>query len=214
VTLKDKAEKLASYIQSLPGFAMLPDIKYSHIGAIAVDALLQAGANYDAVKERVDKMLSIPQAKTTTGFVAFINELENRGESLNSYLSWDGRKPRWIRQFAIFLYQEGIETNLDLKRWLEIRENLPRLSEKHGFGNKTVDYLKKLAGISNIAIDRYWYDCLDKAGIPYIDYQDAKAIADEAADIMGVDKSVLDTSLWNWWRKNSPGSSCAQGLCS
>src|SRR3972149_4225548 len=202
MTLRDKAQKLASYIQSLPDFVMVPDITYSHIGAIIVEALLQAGSNYDGVKERVDKMLAIPQAKTTTGFIAFINELEQRGESLNSLLFWDGKKPRWIRKFAIFLYRERIETNLDLKRWLENPQNPPRLFENDGFGDKTVDYLKKLAGIPNIAIDRYWYDCLDKAGIPYTDYQDAKAIADEAADIMGVDKSVLDTSLWNWWRKN------------
>ena len=204
-----KAQKLAAYMQSLPGFVFLPVVRHSHMGGIIVDALLQAGVNFDAVKDRVEDIRQIPQAETTTGFLAFIGELESRGESLNSFLRWEGRKPRWVKEFVIFLYREGVETDSDLREWFEKPQNLPRLFKLNGFGNKTVDYLKGLVGISSIAVDRHWYACLDEADVSYADYEEARAIAEGAAGILGVDKSVLDTSLWAWWRKNRRGSWCS-----
>lgn len=201
-----KSQKLAAYIQGLPGFIVKPVARRCHMGAICVNALLQAGANYDAVKERVKDIRKIPQAKTTTGFLAFISELDGRGESMNSFLWWDGRKARWVEQFAIFLYREGVETVSDLTAWLQKPQNPPRLFELDGFGNKTVDYLMGLAGISSMAVDRHWCGCLDEADVPYTDYHEARAIVEGAATIMGIDRSVLDTSIWSWWRKNRRGS--------
>jgi hypothetical protein len=42
---------------------------------------------------------------------------------------------------------------------------------------------------------------LELAGISFESYQEAKQIADIAAEIMGVDKSSLDTSVWRYFRK-------------
>ena len=209
MSLANRSQTLAAFIQGLPGFIVKPVVIRCHMGAICVDALLQAGVNFDGVNNRVDLMLKTPQAETTTGLLAFISELEGRSESLNSFLLWDGRKPQWVREFVIFLYRESVETVSDLKAWLEKPENPPRLFGLKGFGNKTVDYLKGLAGISSIAIDRHWYGCLDEAKVPYTDYVEARAIAEGAARIMGVERSDLDASLWAWWRRNRRGSSCS-----
>jgi len=174
------------------------------MGAIIVDAMLQAGANYDGVKERVNRVLNYPDARTTSGFLKLLARVP-----VHSLLQWEGKKPKRVLDVAGFLKAEKIESKSDLREWLEVPSNVQRLYAVSGVGNKTVDYLKKLAGIPNTAMDRHWYACLESAGIPYESYTEAKQIADYAAEQMGVDKSLLDTSVWRYFRKKNRGYSCS-----
>jgi hypothetical protein len=56
VDTKEKGGTLANYLRGLPDFRLVPASNYDHMGAIIVDAMLQAGANYDGVRERVKAM--------------------------------------------------------------------------------------------------------------------------------------------------------------
>lgn len=201
---REKAKRLADYLRGLNDFEIVREEYCDHIGAILVDAILQAGANYDAVKERVDKIKNFSAARTTSGFIALAKR-----ESINVLLCWEGRKPRRVLTIACFFKDEGVNTVSDLRRWLEAPNNPEKLIAMDGIGNKTVDYLKKLAGIPNTAIDRYWYRLLDEARIPHEGYSEAKQIADLTAEETGIDKASLDLGVWWYMRKKSRGPSCS-----
>lgn len=195
--LKQKAQALVSYLQSLPNFSIQKRSQYSHMGAIIVDTMLQAGANWDGVKERRDKVERYEEAKTTSGFLSLLNQQK----SIKDFLNWGGRKPGWVLGLVQFLNDEKVETQYDLQQWVQIPRNLEKLLELPGVREKTRDYLIKLAGMQSIAIDRHWYKALRCAGIVYIDYNDAHRIVELAAEIWQKDKSDLDTSVWRYFRQ-------------
>ena len=200
---KEKGRALACHLRSLPDFVLVPGTVYDHMGAILVDALLQAGTNYDGVRARAKLVLGHPEARTTSGFLGLLAKTP-----IHSLLQWKGRKPLWVQGAADFFQKEGVETKQDLKQWLEKAGNAQRLFTLSGINAKTADYLKKLAGIPNTAMDRHWYTCLDAAGIPFEGYDEAKRIADCAAEEMNVDKSVLDTSVWRYERSTKQQGRC------
>lgn len=203
---KEKAKRLANYIRGLKNFKIVREKYCRHMGAILVDAILQAGANYDAVKQRVDHIKKFSAARTTAGLIALAEQ-----KPINDLLNWKGRKPERVLTIARFFKDKGVETRSDLRRWLEAPNNLEELSKLEGIGNKTIDYLKKLAGIPNIAIDRYWHRLLNEAKISYKDYSEAKQIADLTAKLMKVNKASLDVSVWLYMRKKkNRGSSCSR----
>lgn len=195
--VKQKAKALIEYLQNLSDFTIVEREPYDHMGAIIVDTMLQAGAKYDAVRERRDMVKSYEEAKTTSGFLSLLN----RQKSVNSFLDWDGRKPQWVLNMARFLQDEKVETTSNLQQWLQNTSNQEKLLTQKGIGAKTKDYLIKLAGLQSIPIDRHWYRCLDYAKVSYTGYSDAQNIVELAADIWGKDKSSLDTSVWRYFRE-------------
>ena len=189
-------ERVVSYLRSLEGFRVLPRSEpYSHIGAAIVDAVLQAGINYDnVVRKRVDAVAAIESARTTKGFCQLLE-----AQGAETLLSWrPGRKPRLVGSLAELFDREGVNTVLDLRAWLQTPENLPKLTALHGVGPKTVDYLKGLVGLPAVAIDTKLSQLLRAAGVPPADYHEARAIIEEAADQMGVDRNALDYSIWRF----------------
>lgn len=203
VDTKEKGKILANYLIGLPDFELVPTSNYDHMGAIIVDAMLQAGANYDGVRERVNKLLNYCDVQTTSGFLKLLERIP-----VHDLLDWEGRKPIWVRDTAHFFKKERVESKSDLRKWLEVPGNIQKLHDLPGMGNKTVDYLKKRAGIPNTAMDRHWYACLESAQLTYENYSEAKQIADYAAEEMEVDKSSLDTSVWLYFRRRKGGYFC------
>ena len=201
MSLDQKGKELADYLRALPDFEIVQGRRYTDMGAIFVDALLQGGANYDGVRDRVDIVLKDNRVNTTSGFVEMLTETP-----VNSLLQWDGKKPGWVENIARYFKARGVESKSDLKAWLAIPSNIMELYLEPGMGPKTVDYLKKLAGIPNVAIDRHWKTCLGLAGISYGSYSEAKQIAISAAQHMGIDESTLDTSVWRHIRRSNKPS--------
>lgn len=187
---------LIKYIKSLQDFKLVkPNIPYNHMGATITDAILQAGITYETVvRPRVQKLLDYSEAKKTTGFLKLLERI-----GVKELLEWSHpEKPNRILGVTRFFVEEGIETETDLKNWLKNEENISRLKKLRGIGNKTADYIKNLSGISTSAVDRHIIDFLNKAGIEIgIDnYEEAKEIINKSAEQMGVNKSVLDHSIW------------------
>jgi hypothetical protein len=189
---------LTAYVRSLDDFQIQEsfDGDYGHMGATITDAVLQAGLRYETVvKPRVQRVLEqYPQARTTTGFLTLIRE-----EGLEQVWQWKHpEKPARALALAAFFQAEGIETEADLRAWLLHEENIPRLKQNRGVGDKTADYLKILVGIHTSAVDRHLYAFLADAGIPVSSYQQAKAILDGTADRLGVSRTHFDHSVWEY----------------
>jgi len=202
-----KALGLVEYLNALEGFAIVDctDLKYSHMGAVITDAILQAGINYDAVVHpRVRRILeTYREAVTTSAFKRLIDE-----QGLKTILRWsDDEKPRRILALTQFFLDQGIETERDLAAWLADDANRPKLLHVRGVGPKTVDYLKILVGLQTAAPDRYVFRVLEEAGVDVADYDEAREVINLAADAMGVERAYFDYSIWCYMSERDEKSS-------
>lgn len=188
-------ERLVEHVRALADFTLQrsPAGNYQHMGATITESILQAGINYrTVVVPRVNALReNHPEAKTTSGFLAL---LEERGAG--TVLDFGGEKPGRVLALTRFLQAEGVETAADLAVWLGEPDNQARLGRLHGVGPKTVDYIQILVGIDNSAVDRHLASFLDRAGVKVTGYAERKQIVEEAAALLGVDKAVLDYSIW------------------
>jgi endonuclease III len=213
MSFEEKVVMLIKYIKSLKDFNIVkPDIPvpYNHMGATITDAMLQAGTTWDTVvKPRIKKLLNYSEAKTTTGFLKLLER-----EGIKRLLSWDDdEKPTRILKVVCFFETEKIETETDLKTWLENDDNIEKLKKLRGIGNKTADYFKILVGISTSAIDRHLIEFLKQAGIDISinNYWEAQKIINKAAEKMEIDKSLLDHSIWKYMSIKKNKRLCKKG---
>lgn len=202
------ARKIVTYINSLPKFRFIKysSNTYNHMGATLTDAGLQAGLNYrNVVYPRIMRLINErPRAKKTSDFLSIINK-----EGICELIRWSHpEKPRRIYDMALMLSEYGIESECDLTSWLECSASRERLMSIRGVGKKTVDYLYKLAGGCSIVIDRHLINFAFSAGILNKDYSEMKKIYEYVGDLMEIDYSSLDYTIWFYSSesKNKNGS--------
>src|SRR5438552_5608244 len=164
--MTNQAENLAIYIRSLPDFRIVVSIDdpYGHIGATLTDAVPQAGINYKkVVQPRAERVRdAYPEAQTTSGFA---HALEQFG--VGRVLNWgSGPKPERLQALVSLLLQNGIETENQLRIWLENPANLQRLRQIKGIKDKTAHYLQILVGAQAVAVDGHLFQFLAEAGMP------------------------------------------------
>lgn len=200
MNINGNVKLLIKHIESLTDFKIVKpemSIPYNHMGATITDAMLQAGTTWNTVvKPRIQKILKYPEARTTTGFLNLIKRMD-----IKTLLQWnDSEKPNRILKAIDFFIEETIETETDLKIWLENDANIKKLKKLRGVGNKTADYFKILSGISTSAVDRHMIEFLKRAGIDISisDYSEAREIINMAAQEKCIDKSILDYSIWKY----------------
>ncbi len=205
-----RAEIVVSYIRSLSDWHFIAaDHPYGHMGATLSDAVLQSGIDHDTVVlPRINRLLAdYPETTSTT---AFSNVLERNGAG--SVLRWDGKKKiKTLKRLISLLMNEGIETEDQLRVWLESPQNRGRLQGIDGIGDKTTDYLRILAGSQGIAIDRHLQGFLAKAGVPCQTYDEARQALEDTATLIGVAASDLDYSIWKYMSTGQPRQ---PGCCS
>lgn len=194
----EKAEILRQYIESLPEFNIQQDagVAYDHMGALIVDAGLQAGIKYETVVlPRVEHILTTyPDEKTTSAFQRIVMI-----EGARHLLNWQvDRKINTIVDVTRFFLSENVETVEDLRQWLQETDNIQRLRQIKGIGDKTIDYFRILAGISTSAIDRHLFAFLAQAGIVVSGYHEAQQVIGETAVLMEVSERTLDYSIWSY----------------
>jgi hypothetical protein len=197
-TMLITVRKLVSYIKSLPDFQLVkPEIPvpYGHMGATITDGMLQAGTTWKTVvKPRIERLLKYPEAKRVTGFSELLNK-----EGASKLLNWkDPEKPSRIIEVIKLFLKEKIETEEDLRSWIQKDDNTLKLKKLRGIGNKTVDYFKILCGISTPAIDRHLIGFIKRAGIKADSYFEAREILSKTAEQMGIESSLLDHSIWKY----------------
>lgn len=198
MTTTEKAEELVRFIRGLSDFSIVTEIdgNYQHLGATIADAILQANRNYEAyVRPRIRRVMSLfPAAADMSGLRRLLAE-----RSTVDFLNWPGaERVRRFDDVLTFLFNEGIQAEDDLRRWLTKDENVVKLRTIRGIGPKTVDYLKILTGVQTCAIDRRLLDFLAQCGIEFSGYVEAQEIINKAADIMGVQRAYFDHSIWEY----------------
>lgn len=208
----NEAEKLAMYVRSLPDFTMATPVESwdNHMGAILTDAVLQAGISYDTVVlPRVERIFTEhPDATTTSAFARL-----TKTYGLAYVLNWKGaRKLRTLEELVSLLLENGVETTNQLRAWLETPANLERLKKIPGIKDKTAHYLQILVGSQTVAVDRHLLRFVSDAGIPVSGYDEAHRLIREAAAVLGVEFSVLDSSIWRYMSQQPGGypTNCAK----
>jgi hypothetical protein len=176
--------------------------RYFHMGATICDAALQAGLNYrNVVEPRIANLLRAwPTASTTS---AFGRKADLFG--LSRVLDWrDPVKLSRIIDVTDFFMQAGIETENQLSTFLSDQHRADSLRAVKGIGPKTLDYLKILAGLPVIAIDRHVRAVMAEAGITCLDYDEARALMLAAAERLAMDPAVLDNRIWATASRRAP----------
>ncbi|MCL6445557.1 MAG: hypothetical protein K6T83_19240 [Alicyclobacillus sp.] len=171
-----------------------------HMGAVIVDGVLQSGLNYkNTVLPRVEKIKSLPEAKTVSGFLAVIvsNALD-RLLSGKDGKPFRGDKPRTIVLLTSLLYFEGVDTADDFRTWIVRKDSETKLKSIPRIGDKTVDYLKLLVGIETVAIDVRLRDFLIQSGGIEGDYAFNKEVFLRASTMLGVSPRTLDSAIWQY----------------
>ena len=202
----DRSAQLVTYIESLPNFHLVTPTLDNHMGAIIIDAVLQAGIRYQTVKKRVCELKeNYPDSNTTSGFAAVIARIGTA-----NLLRWrNGRKTTTVEKLTELFLNRNIDTADELRAWLRDDDigSSEILQKVHGIGPKTADYLKILVGLQKVAIDSRLMHFLKDAKVSHSGYDDAALVIAQAAVLMNVDLSVLDHSIWGY--RSIPGSSCA-----
>lgn len=205
MSMHDDITLLIKYLRSLPDFKYTKTdhpLPYGNMGATITEAILQAGIDFlNVVQPRVAVLLERSDTVTTDDFYDLLIQ-----EGARSILSWDDtKKPKRIFRLTDFLSQEGIQTELELKTWMQDDGNIQKLISISGIGNKTVDYLRILTGISTTAVDRHILKFLKNAGINIdaSEYGRARSIVNETSVKMGIDASSLDYSIWSYMSTKS-----------
>jgi len=206
---EEAAQRLVDYIHSLPDFVYheLGD-SYGHIGATIADAVLQPRRDYDTfVTPRTKRILTKwPHERTVSAMLQLLrsipaSEFLNYQDSENSG-SWLGHRVERFCTILQLLNQEAIESEADLEAWLTSDTNLPKLHAINGVGPKTVDYLKILVGVqgAGAAVDSRLRAFLNAAGIVTApsDYDMPREIINRAAELLSVERAVLDHSIWRY----------------
>jgi hypothetical protein len=202
------AKKLSSFIDGLCDFTIvIPDIPYGHMGATICDAMLQAGLNYETVvKPRVERVRTrYPDASSTSGFLHLINL--HGAKTLEDFK--DEEKPLRIKLITEFLFKKGVESESDLERWLLEPGNEAKLKRERGVGQKTFDYFKWLVGIPTAAVDRHMTEFLRIANIESSSYAETQQILHATADIMNLNRTVLDHSIWKYMSQGKGKEVCS-----
>lgn len=206
-----KAETVAVYIRTHPTFVIVDSMeRYHHMGATLADAVLQRGIDYKSVVEpRIKRLLAeYPEATTTSAFAHVVRE-----HGAAQVLNWsEGQKPETLVALINLLLEHGVETEDDLRAWLEHAENLVRLQGINGIKDKTADYLQILVGIQTVAVDMHLFGFLAEAGVPTSDYAEAHKILRETATLLGVEAAKLDHSIWRY-RSERPAKRQRQKIC-
>ena len=193
------AEKLANFIRG-KNFAPVAKRKpYYHMGATITDSILQAGLNYNhVVYPRVCKLITkYADYKTTCDFIILMQVAPP-----SELISWKNpKKLQRVKDLTWFLYNNGLENEDQLAKWLDIEENISQLRKLDGIGPKTIDYLKMLSGSQAIAIDRHLFAFLELAGIPHCLYQEASLIYGKTAELLDTSQYELDKQVWLYMAK-------------
>jgi hypothetical protein len=118
---------------------------------------------------------------------------------VGSRLEWNGtRKPKAFCDLVELLERERVNTENDLREWLQREGRSAKLREVRFIGPKTVDYLKILVGLPNAAMDRHLLGFIERAGMGKVSYARVQEIIHTAADLMKLNRAHLDHSIWRY----------------
>jgi len=208
------SRKIAAYLNGLRDFNWhVCPFPYGHMGASIVDASLQAGMNYEkAVRPRVDALrAAYPSRVTTSDFDKLLSTVP-----LGDLIRWKGSKLDRIRATLRLFLDEKVDTEAELKRWIQTDGNPDKLTKIPGIKDKTLDYYRLISGLSTVAIDRHLLGFIKNAGVDVTGYDEAHRLLLEVAGVLGKSAKDLDHSIWRFMSdrakvRTRQVQSCAHG---
>jgi endonuclease III len=108
-----------------------------------------------------------------------------------------------VTQLTALLLQHEVDTAADLRQWLGVSGNTEALLTIHGVGRKTVDYLKKLSGLTAVPVDRHLARFASLVGCQAHTYDELANMYCAVADLLDVDVSLLDSAIWDYGRSHN-----------
>lgn len=173
-------------------------LTYQNMGATIIDAVLQAGVNYErAVRPRVEDFRSrFPQCKTTKDFLRIIAEIP-----VSELINWQGVKAERIVKLTEFLNTNNIQTESEMLDWLKSPANCALIQGIKGIKQKTTDYLKILGGEQEtVAVDTHLRNFIAIYGghSGTLEYEEGKSILIATAQKLNITASKLDHSIWKF----------------
>lgn len=183
------------------GWRDAPSAGWEHMGALISDAGLQAGLRYETVVlPRVRRLIHLfPVARTTRGFSALAHTI-----GLSNVLMWSHpEKLTRVTELTALLLRHEVDTVADLRQWLGVSGNAEALLAIHGVGRKTVDYLKKLSGLTAVPVDRHLARFASLVGCQVHTYDELANMYCAVADLLDVDVSLLDSAIWDYCRSRT-----------
>jgi hypothetical protein len=208
-------EQLAKFVRSLPDFKTYTQIDgdYGHVGATLADAVLQSNNNYErSVRHRIARIRKDYAGRTS---LKALKQLLNK-ITAQEFINWNGtRKPQTFLDLVDLLGRERVNTEDDLRKWLQRDDSSAKLLKIRFIGPKTVDYLKILVGLPYAAVDRHLLVFLERAGFGKLNYERARELVHQTADLMGLNRAHLDHSIWRYMSGDktavTDGSPCCTG---
>lgn len=197
-TVVSRAKKLAEYAKTLDAklFYAGENPAYKSMGEVIIDGILQQGMAYSNVEKRVVQFRqNYPGNKTVSQFIQVVEK-----DGCGVVCGWSGYKLDYIKSLAEFLRAQKVETVAKLREWVGNKDNLKLLRAVPGVGPKTRDYLIQMAGVPQVAVDVHLKNFLQKAGVVFSNYEEAKKIIVQAGDILGMNPSQIDNAIW-WYMK-------------
>lgn len=192
------ARSVANFALSLSDFdkELKTRTTYTSMGALLIDAVLQSGLNYKSVVcPRVEHFVAnFPTVKECS---EFLDCLKKNGAAI--VLQWThSEKINRLIELTKFLIFKGVETVKKLGEWICLDGSRDELLGLRGIGEKTVDYIAMLAGVSSIPIDRHFRRFITAAGVNVSIYSDYRKVAEFAADLMKMPRPQFDYSVWSY----------------
>jgi len=178
--------------------------RYTHLGAVLADSILQAGVRYTSVVlPRVNRILvAYPNASTVVPLASIVQE----GRA-SEFLDW--RHPVKTDRFerlVCFISEIGITDVEDLRSCLLTEQFCSELQCLNGVGPKTVDYMSCLVGIDAIAVDRHVRAFAANSGVHDYNYKFLRDAFCFAADLLTISRREFDAWLW----RRASGSDAGQ----
>ncbi|AXN05135.1 hypothetical protein [Vibrio anguillarum] len=196
------ARKVADYAQA-QGISQINNNSrptYEHMGAVLADSILQAGLNYSTVvKPRIDVILNTHEDKKTVFDLVVLVE----NDTVSEFLNWShNTKISRFKNLVLFMYNNDVNTSVDLKDRLSTAVFCSELQSLTGIGPKTVDYMKCLVGIDSIAVDRHIRTFAQNAGVEHTDYDFLRDVFCSAADLLSISRRNFDSWIWTTLSKS------------
>ena len=197
------AHVLADHIRSLEskGFVYLaPEPPWGHMGMTLSACVLQRNMRYETVLAHARRLRDEhPEtAATTSGFAKLAGEV-----GLEVLLDWkDPASLATLDDLVRVLRGYRVETEVDLRTWLEDPEHRLRIRQITGIGNKTSEFIRLRCGAPDaVALDRWLNQMLDEAGVRATGFWGRHRVVCDAAGLLGVSPATLEESIWSYMRR-------------
>ena len=185
--------KMIMALPRIPGDSAASRESSQHVGALLADAALQPGLNYaSVVVPRVKRIATdYPEAATISGLRALLERCTAEEVLSNK----NARKCAVFRNLVELMSSLHVDTRDELRDWLSLPANRPRLLAIKGVGNKTAAYLRLLVDLPAIAIDVHLRRAAADVGVTGSD-EELEQLFTRAAETTERSLSEIDQSLW------------------